>query len=120
MNSRDASLRVETWSLQALALLRANQPDMGRVANLLSKILGEKSYYGYGSTQATVLALKAITAYGRLAGKVAGETEIDFTAYCRLVTIVSMYCIAKMKMLFLTISKFLTAHLFRPQLIKRK
>jgi alpha-2-macroglobulin-like protein len=79
VNSRDASLRVETWSLQALALLRANQPDMGRVANLLSKILGEKSYYGYGSTQATVLALKAITAYGRLAGKVAGETEIDFT-----------------------------------------
>ena len=79
VNSRDASLRVETWSLHALALLRNPNPDLGRVAALLSKILGEKSYYGYGSTQATVLALKAITAYGRAAGKASGETDVQFT-----------------------------------------
>lgn len=79
VNSREASLRVESWSLHALALLRATRPDLGRVAGLLSKILGEKSYYGYGSTQATVLALKAITAYGRAAGSASGQTDVQFT-----------------------------------------
>lgn len=79
VSSRESSLRVETWSLQSLAMMRAKQPDLSRIADLMTKILGEKSYYGYGSTQATVLALKAITAYGKLMGKAAGETEVRFS-----------------------------------------
>ncbi|HSC38257.1 MAG TPA: alpha-2-macroglobulin family protein, partial [Chitinophagaceae bacterium] len=54
VNSRDASLRVETTSLYALALMREPNPSIGAVAEAISKILGEKTYYGYGSTQATV------------------------------------------------------------------
>ncbi len=79
VNSREASLRVETKALLAMAYLRAEKPEPGPAAELLGQILTEKSYYGYGSTQATVLALKAITEYSRLAGKVAENTVVQFT-----------------------------------------
>lgn len=79
VNSRDASLRVETTSLYALALMRETAPDLGAVANLISKILGEKSYYGYGSTQATVLALQAIVGYSKLTGRISENPQITFT-----------------------------------------
>ncbi len=78
VNSRDASLRVEAMSLYLLALARQPQPDLGLMAQLMTKIMGEKSYYGYGSTQSTVLALNAVVAYSKAAGKVASETEINF------------------------------------------
>lgn len=68
VNSRDASLRVETKSLYVLALARAPRPDIGLMATTLSGILAEKSYYGYGSTQATVLALKALVTFQLLVG----------------------------------------------------
>jgi TonB-dependent SusC/RagA subfamily outer membrane receptor len=79
VNSRDISLRVETTSLYALALMRDTRPDMGTVAELISKILAAKSYYGYGSTQGTVLALQAVTEYTRLAGELAKSTDIRFS-----------------------------------------
>jgi hypothetical protein len=79
VNSRDISLRVETMSLYALALMRDTRPDLGAVAELISKVLANKSYYGYGSTQGTVLALQAVTAYTKLAGGQARSTDIRFT-----------------------------------------
>ncbi len=79
VNSRDASLRVETNALYALALLKAPSPNLGKVSELISKILGEKSYYGYGSTQGTVLALNAITAFSKLAGKISEDAPVYFT-----------------------------------------
>lgn len=78
VNSKDASLRVETMSLYALALMRKSSPDIGAIANTISKILTEKSYYGYGSTQATVLALNAIVEYSKLTSRIATDTEINF------------------------------------------
>ena len=78
VNSRDASLRVETVSLYALALMREAKPNVGSIANLISRILAEKSYYGYGSTQSTVLALKAIVEYSKLTGRVSENATIDF------------------------------------------
>jgi TonB-dependent SusC/RagA subfamily outer membrane receptor len=79
VNSRDASLRVETAALYALALMRETAPDIGKVASLVTKILGDKSYYGYGSTQATVLALKAMVEYSKLNGKISENPQISFT-----------------------------------------
>lgn len=79
VNSHDISLRIESMSLYALALMRNTQPDMGTVAELISKILASKSYYGYGSTQGTVLALQAITEYTRLAGEQARSADIRLT-----------------------------------------
>jgi alpha-2-macroglobulin-like protein len=78
VNSRDASLRVETASLYAMALMRGPSPDMVVVSNLISRILGEKSYYGYGSTQATVMALQAIVAYSKLTSRVSENPRITF------------------------------------------
>lgn len=85
VNSRDASLRVETISLYALALMRENKPEIGAIANLITKILSEKSYYGYGSTQSTVLALKAIVEYSKLVGQISENTKIDFTVNSKII-----------------------------------
>jgi TonB-dependent SusC/RagA subfamily outer membrane receptor len=78
VNSRDASLRVEALSLYAMALCRQKKPDLVSITEIISKILGEKSYYGYGSTQATVLALNAVVTFSKLAGKISKDTKIDF------------------------------------------
>ncbi len=86
VNSREASLRVESKALYVLALLRAASPDLAKAAGLLSGILAEKSYYGYGSTQATVLALKALTEYARVSGNPSENTEIRFTVNDTLLT----------------------------------
>ncbi len=86
VNSRDISLRVETMSLYALALMRDREPDLGTVAALISKILSNRSYYGYGSTQGTVLALQAVTEYTKLAGEQAKTTDIRFTVNGRTVS----------------------------------
>jgi len=78
VNSRDASLRVETMSLYALALMRGTNPDLALVAKLISKIMNEKSYYGYGSTQATVMALDAVVEYAKLNQKQLLNNEVVF------------------------------------------
>lgn len=78
VNSRDASLRVEALSLYAMALAREQHPDMAAIAIAISKILSEKVYYGYGSTQATVLALNAIVEYMKLKGRAESSGTISF------------------------------------------
>lgn len=78
VNSRDASLRVEALSLYAMALAREQHPDMVAIAIAISKILSEKVYYGYGSTQATVLALNAIVEYVKLKGRAESSGTISF------------------------------------------
>ncbi|MBW8683386.1 TonB-dependent receptor plug domain-containing protein [Chitinophaga rhizophila] len=72
VNSRANSLRIETMALYAMALMRQSSPDIAEISGIISRILAEKSYYGYGSTQATVLALQALVAYEKLVG-----TSID-------------------------------------------
>ncbi len=59
--------------------MRSPSPDMSAVANLISKVLSEKSYYGYGSTQATVMALQAIVAYSKLTSRISENPQITFT-----------------------------------------
>lgn len=78
-NSRGVSLKVEASALYAMALMKAPQPDMGKVAALISNILSEKSYYGYGSTQSTVLALQALVEYARFSTLMAKDEEVLFT-----------------------------------------
>ncbi|PWV45877.1 TonB-dependent receptor plug domain-containing protein [Chitinophaga sp. S165] len=76
-NSRETSLRVETMALYTLALTRVKSPDLGEIAKMVSRILSEKTYYGYGSTQATILALQAIVEYRRLIGEVAAASKME-------------------------------------------
>jgi alpha-2-macroglobulin-like protein len=90
VNSSDASLRVEAKSLFVLALLRNPKPDMTMAAALLNSIMNEKSYYGYGSTQATVLALQAVVNYAKAVGKQSAESDILFTLNNKKITDNSM------------------------------
>ncbi|MGX5817256.1 TonB-dependent receptor plug domain-containing protein [Chitinophaga lutea] len=68
VNSRPASLETETLALFCMALARDVSPDIPLMASLVSRLLRSKSYFGYSSTQATVLALNAVLDYRRLAG----------------------------------------------------
>lgn len=86
VNSRDASLRVETCSLYAMALMKDQSPQLGRINDLISRILSEKSYYGYGSTQSTVMALKAIVEYSKLVGQISEGAPVNFTLNNKAVT----------------------------------
>lgn len=79
VNSRSASLRVETYALYAMALMKAPSPDMMKISQQVSKILSEKSYYGYGSTQSTVMALQAIVEFSTLTGPVKEDSPVSFT-----------------------------------------
>jgi len=79
VNSRGISLQIETQALYALALLRSDKPDVLVVANLISQLMANKTYYGYGSTQATVLALKAIVEYSKLVNTITEDTPVTFT-----------------------------------------
>lgn len=78
VNSRDASLRVESLSLYVMALARESTPDLTTMTLIISKILAEKSYYGYGSTQGTILALNAIVEYIKIKGRTADTATVDF------------------------------------------
>lgn len=78
VNSRDASLRVEAMSLYVLALARESSPRLGLMAELVTRVLAEKTYYGYGSTQATVLALNAVVEYSKLVGEIGKDAEVNF------------------------------------------
>jgi alpha-2-macroglobulin-like protein len=78
VNSRDASLRVEALSLYVMALCCQKNPDIELIAEIVTKILGEKSYYGYGSTQATVLALNAVVSYSKLINTASKQSKIEF------------------------------------------
>ena len=69
VSSYGQSLEVESLSLYALALTREPSPNISRLEEIMRRILSQKSYYGYGSTQSTVLALKAMVACHLLAGE---------------------------------------------------
>jgi hypothetical protein len=65
VNSRGNSLKVETTSLAALAMMKTKGYNK-QLAQAVSTLQGSKGYYGYGSTQGTVLALKAILGYTQI------------------------------------------------------
>jgi uncharacterized protein YfaS (alpha-2-macroglobulin family) len=62
-NSGGQTLLVETSALVALALLKQKQPDSLFLAHCIQFILEGRSFSSFGSTQANVLALKALTKY---------------------------------------------------------
>jgi hypothetical protein len=65
-HSGGTQLAVETTSLAVLAWLRANQPqEFGESVRKSADWIGKQrgAFGGYGSTQSTVLALKALIAY---------------------------------------------------------
>ena len=66
VSSYGKSLSVELVALYALSLLKENKITL-QIINALDYINASKTSYGFGSTQATALALKAITTYAKVA-----------------------------------------------------
>lgn len=64
--SSGLSLKIETSSLAILALLKAGNPQPDALTAGVKFILSSRSGYGgFGSTQGTILALKALTEYAK-------------------------------------------------------
>jgi len=77
--STGESLKTETTSLILLALLKSQNPDVESVTSAVKFLVGTRSGYGgFGSTQATILALKALTKYAEFSKKTdeAGTIEL--------------------------------------------
>ena len=64
--------RIETTSLAALAMMKsdAKSPGLSKAVDYLTK---SKTEYGYGSTQSTVMALKALIEYAKAGNHSAGD-----------------------------------------------
>jgi TonB-dependent SusC/RagA subfamily outer membrane receptor len=60
------SLAIETVSMWCSALLRATDRDMELIQRCIQFILSTRSYGMFGSTQGTLLALKALTEYATM------------------------------------------------------
>ncbi|MES2575210.1 MAG: TonB-dependent receptor plug domain-containing protein [Bacteroidota bacterium] len=65
INSYGRSMNTEIIALYALALLKENKVTK-EVSDVLDFIQSSKNSYGFGSTQATALALKAITEFTKI------------------------------------------------------
>lgn len=77
--SGGTSLKVETTSLAVLALLASGKPDGNVVSKAVECIVKSRSGHGgFGSTQGTILGLKAMVAYSKYSAKTdeAGRIEI--------------------------------------------
>ena len=63
-HSQGNALRIETSALAALALMKTGQHEIA-VARAIEFIIKSKNEYGYGNTQSTVMALKALVEYAK-------------------------------------------------------
>ncbi|MDF2193651.1 TonB-dependent receptor plug domain-containing protein [Paraflavitalea sp. CAU 1676] len=79
VGSYGESLKVETYSLYALALMHDKFSELPTLYGVLSEILKRKSYYGFGSTQGTVLALQALVSYHEFRKRADNETKVHIT-----------------------------------------
>jgi len=73
------SLQIETTAIAVLAMLKSDKPDVGALTKAVEFLVANRnSYGGFGSTQGTVLALKALTEYAAASKK----TEEAGTLQC--------------------------------------
>jgi hypothetical protein len=64
--SQGKSLTIETTSIGILAMLKAKGKNAGAMMNAVQYLIASRDGYGvFGSTQGTVLALKALTEYAK-------------------------------------------------------
>ena len=73
------SLQIETTAIAVLAMLKSDKPDVAALTKAVEFLVANRnSYGGFGSTQGTVLALKALTEYAAASKK----TEEAGTLQC--------------------------------------
>lgn len=78
VRSYGKSLQTEITALWTIALLKDNEPDLSLIEFCINRIVSNRKYGGFGSTQATALSLKALTDYAFLikASEEDGEIEL--------------------------------------------
>jgi alpha-2-macroglobulin-like protein len=78
VRSQGISLSNETVSLWALALMKSPHAELDKISKCINYLLSRRSFGMFGSTQATILSLKALTEYARLARSTrdAGEIQV--------------------------------------------
>ena len=77
--STGQALDIETTSLAIMAMLRATRIDQPKLDQATKWIVGKRSPYGgFGSTQSTILALKALTAYASNSKRTAEDGTLIF------------------------------------------
>lgn len=81
------SLNIETVSLWALALMKDRGGDWEEVTRVVNYLLTKRSGSMFGSTQATTLALKALTEYARMvrAARESGDVVVSVNGKAALV-----------------------------------
>jgi len=67
--------RIETTALAALALMKSGQNSTA-VSKAIDFILKAKNEYGYGSTQSTVLALRALVEYAKISHSKSSDGQL--------------------------------------------
>ncbi|WP_027001221.1 MG2 domain-containing protein [Hugenholtzia roseola] len=70
-------LHIETTSLALLAALKADQKAALAIQNGAKFLIGSRNYGGFGNTQSTVLALKALTEFAKFAKKAQEDGTIE-------------------------------------------
>ncbi|KOS05818.1 hypothetical protein AM493_07035 [Flavobacterium akiainvivens] len=88
VHSYGTSKTVEWQALYALALMK-EQTTSRELMGAIDHIQSAKNAYGFGSTQATALALKVITTYSKMAQY--GPGKADLTASVNGVTLTNTY-----------------------------
>ncbi len=75
--SQGTSLNVETTALGILAILKSNDKDLKALSNAVQYLVGARSGSGaFSSTQGTILALKALTAYAKFSKRTSESGQI--------------------------------------------
>ncbi len=76
--STGQGLQIETTSLAVLAMLKSSNKSVKNMDSGVKFILTNRSSYGgFGNTQSTVLALKALTEYAKFAKRTAESGDIE-------------------------------------------
>ncbi len=70
------SLTIETVSLYAIALMKSTNVDWKQITNTVNYLVSSRSNGGFGSTQATILALKAIKKYAEISKQTSESGKI--------------------------------------------
>jgi alpha-2-macroglobulin-like protein len=101
------SLSVESASLYTLALLKAPAHDWTEVAQTINYLVNSRSNGGFGSTQATILALKAMKEYAKMAKQTSESGKIVITINGKEAAVHSYEKDAKGKILIENLESFL-------------
>ena len=85
-HSRGKGLLIETTALTTLAILK-DQVGMSQLQKAIDFISSSKSPYGFGSTQSTVLAMKALVQYAKFTqNEIKGGDVLVYVNGCLLYT----------------------------------